>query len=70
MDEQLSIFNLIDLSNDPLYLQIHTLNIGECVQIGNLTVTRTSRFLEVLNNEFHECFTSAYECYHYIDKLM
>ena len=70
MDEQLSIFNLIDFSNDPLYMLITGINMGEQVQIGNMTVTRTSKFLEVLNNDFHECFATDYECYHYIEKFM
>ncbi|MGE7770923.1 hypothetical protein ACQKMK_10340 [Viridibacillus arvi] len=67
MVEQISIFTLNGLSEDPLLTKIEQLQVGEYIMIQNYMVERTNKFYEIQNNEVHECFHTTQECCNYID---
>ncbi|ETT86408.1 hypothetical protein MKZ08_11380 [Viridibacillus sp. FSL R5-0477] len=69
MTEQISIFTLNGISEDPLFKKIEQLLVGEQVMIQSYMVERTNKFYEIQNDEVHECFQTTQECCNYIDNI-
>lgn len=67
---QLNIYNMLGLSNDPVFTLIEQLRINDEIQIENLTVKKTIKFYEIENDDLHELFGDKEKCYTFIDKYI
>lgn len=63
---QTTLYEFLDLREDPVFNQIEQLHTGEEIQIDSFRIRKTDKFYEVENDEMHEPFKSLEECYAFI----
>lgn len=66
MVEQTTLYEFLELNEDPVFNQIEKLREGEEIQIDSFSVRRTAKFYEVESDEFHEGFKTKEKCYSFI----
>lgn len=68
---QLNIFDVVGLSNDPVYTEIEKLKIDEETSIGGYHIYRNNiGWYEIENEEIHELKTEFEDCYRFLDSLI
>lgn len=70
MVEQTTLYEFLELHEDPVFNQIENLREGDEVQIDSFTVRKTDKFFEVENEEFHEPFRTVNKCYSFISSKL
>lgn len=70
MIDNINMYEILGLSDDPIYVLIDKLKENEEVIIESHIIRRTEKFFEVENTELHESFTSKMKCYRFIDSLL
>lgn len=68
--ENVNIYEIIGLQDDPIYRSLEQLQIYEEIQIDNHTVRLTDKFYEVENEEIHLGFKDKLCCYKFLSGLL
>ena len=67
--ENVTMYEIIGVSSDPIYKALNHLRENEEVRIGKYTIRKTAKFYEIDNHNLHECFKEKEDCYRYLIKL-
>lgn len=71
MSHQLDLFEYVDKQEKILSLneQIKSLVVGQEISIATISIRRTERFFEILQDGiFHECFREIEKCVQFIQE--
>ncbi|MFJ7666379.1 hypothetical protein ACIQXI_04685 [Lysinibacillus sp. NPDC097195] len=68
--ENVTMFEIIGVSIDPIYKALNQLSEDEEILIGKYTIRKTAKFYEIENNSLHECFKEKEVCYQFLTKLL
>lgn len=63
---QTSLYEFLDLNEDPIFNLIQGLNEGDEIQVESFSVRKTDKFYEIENDELHEGFKTINQCYLFI----
>lgn len=70
MIDNLNIYEIIGLDDDPIYSKLDKLQVDDEVQIEHHIVRKTDKFYEVENGELHEGFKDKINCYRFLSTLI
>lgn len=70
MMENVTMYEIIGVSIDPIYEALIQLSENEKILIGQYTIRKTAKFYEIENQHVHECFKEKEECYQFLIKLL
>lgn len=63
---QTSLYEFLDLNEDPIFNLIQSLREGDEIQVESFSVRKTDKFYEIENDELHEGFKTINQCYSFI----
>jgi len=66
--ENVTMYEIIGVSNDPIYEALKQLSENEEILIGKYKIRKTAKFYEIENHNVHECFKEKEECYQFLNK--
>lgn len=67
---QTTLYEFLELTEDPVFNQIEKLRTGEEIQIESFNVRKTEKFYEVENDDVHEGFRTKEKCYSFIISIL
>lgn len=70
MVNQMNLYEILGLDNDPVYQLINSLKENEEVEIDSFQIRKTDKFYEVENEELHEGFKTKEKCYSFISSKL
>ena len=65
-----NIYEIIGVSNDPMYEALNQLADNDEILISNYTIRKTPKFYEIENKHLHECFKDKEDCYQFLSKSL
>ena len=70
MMENVTMYEIIGVSIDPIYEALKQLSENEEILIGKYKIRKTAKFYEIENHNVHECFKEKEACYQFLNKIL